>query len=323
MVTEPDLRSPEEAREFLVAVRAIARALGVSEASPEEGKMRADVNVSLREPGGPFGTKVEVKNLNSFKSVQAALAFEIHRQTVALEEGFEVVQETRGWNEGGQKTYALRTKEQASDYRYFPDPDLPVMHIPAAWQEEIRGRTPELPEAKAARYRAAAIRDADAEQIAYDVAFAQFFDTALEAYEGHPQTLANWLVSEVPGELNARERSLASSSLTPGGLARLVHLVDAGTISGKVAKDLLPDVMDGADPEALVAERGLQQITDEGAIEALVDDVMATHPDMVVSARENPKAINALLGRVMQASRGKANPETVRSLLEAKLAGAD
>lgn len=285
--------------------------------------MRADVNVSVRRPGDPFGTKVEVKNLNSFKSVQAALDFEIHRQTVALEDGFEVVQETRGWNEGGQKTYALRTKEQASDYRYFPDPDLPMMHIPAAWQEEIRARTPELPDAKAVRYRAAGLRDADAEQIAYDVAFARFFDAALERYDGDPQTLANWLVSEVPGELNARDLDLGSSALTPAGLVALVRLVDAGTISGKIAKDLLPDVVDGADPTALVAERGLEQITDEGAIEALVDAVMADLPDVVASARENPKAINALLGRVMQASRGKANPEAVRSLLEAKLGPAD
>lgn len=322
MVTEPDIRTPEEAREFLVKIRAIARSLGISDASPEEGKMRADVNVSVREPGAAFGTKVEVKNLNSFKSVQAALAFEIHRQTVLLEDGFPIVQETRGWNEGGQKTYSLRTKEQASDYRYFPDPDLPVMHITQEWQADIRRRTPELPDAKLARYAAAGIRAADAEQIAYDVSFSRFFDEAVAAFDGDPQVLANWLVSEVAGLLNAQEIGLDAARLQPGALADLVTLVDAGTISGKIGKDLLPDVMDGADPRVLVAERGLQQITDEGAIERIVDEVMASNPDVVASAREHPKAINALLGRVMQASRGKASPETVRRLLEEKVSGA-
>ena len=320
MVTEPDLRTPEQAREFLHKIRAIARALGVSDASPEEGKMRADVNVSVRAPGAPFGTKVEVKNLNSFKSVQAALEVEIRRQTAAIDEGVAVVQETRGWNEGGQKTVSLRTKEEAADYRYMPDPDLPLMRIPTEWQEEIRRRTPELPDAKAARYAAAGVRAAEAEQISYDVATARFFDAAVDAYDGEPQTIANWLVSEVAGELNAREIDLETARLTPDALAALVALVDRGTISGKIAKDLLPEVVDGQDPAELVARRGLQQIRDAGALEELVDGVLEAHPDVVASARENPKAINALLGRVMQASRGKANPEAVREILEAKLA---
>ena len=319
MVTEPDLRTPEQARDFLAKIRAIARALGISDASPEEGKMRADVNVSLRTPGAPLGTKVEVKNLNSFKSVQAALEAEVRRQTAAIEDGFDIVQETRGWNEGGQKTYLLRTKEEAADYRYFPDPDLPVMHIPSDWQEEIRGRTPELPDAKAARYLAAGVRTADAEQIAYDVGTARFFDDTMAAYAGEPQAIANWLVSEVAGELNARETRLDDVELTPQNLAALVALVDAGTISGKIAKDILPEVVDGADPRAVVERRNLRQITDAGALVTLVDGVLDAHPDVVASARENPKAINALLGRVMQASRGKANPEAVREILEEKL----
>ena len=319
MVTEPDLRTPAQAREFLLKIRAIARALGVSDASPEEGKMRADVNVSLRPPGAPFGTKVEVKNLNSFKSVQAALEAEVRRQTAAIEEGFDLVQETRGWNEGGQKTYLLRTKEAAADYRYFPDPDLPVMHIPKVWQEEIRGRTAELPDARAARYVTAGVRAADAEQVAYDVATARFFDEAVAGYEGDPQAIANWLVSEVAGELNAREAQLDDTELTPRNLAALVALVDAGTISGKIAKSILPEVMDGTRPAAVVERRNLHQITDADALATLVDGVLEAHPDVVASARENPKAINALLGRVMQASRGKASPEAVREILEEKL----
>ncbi len=325
MVTEPDLRSPDEAREFLVAVRAIARALGVSDASPEEGKMRADVNVSLREPDGAFGTKVEVKNLNSFKSVQAALAFEIKRQTVLLEDGFGVDQETRGWNEGGQKTYSLRSKEEASDYRYFPDPDLPTIPIGDDWLARIRAETPELPAAKRDRYLALGVREADADLIALDVASAHFFDGAIERSEGRdgadPQTLANWLNSEIAGHLNAEGRTIDELELDPAGLVELVALVGAGTISGKTAKELLPEVLDGADPARIVEERGLKQLDDEDAVAGLVEQVLEAHPDIVDSARENPKAINALLGRVMQASRGKANPELVRRLLDARVLG--
>lgn len=319
MVTEPDLRSPEEARDFLEAVRAIAQALGVSDAAPEEGKMRADVNVSIREPGGRLGTKVEVKNLNSFKSVAAALAFEIRRQERQLEEGRPVVQETRGWNEGGQRTYAMRGKEGASDYRYFADPDLPPVTVHAAWIEDVRRRTPELPRVKAERYEALGLRPADAELIAFDVATARFFDAALERHAGSPQTLANWLVGDVAGLLKAREARIDGVALRPEDLVGLVGLVDAGAISGKTAKDLLPEVLDGADPERLVEERGLRQITDAGAVEGLVEGVLAANPEIVGSVARNPKAVNALLGLVMKESRGKASPELVRQLLRERL----
>ena len=319
MVTEPALRTPEEARSFLNQVRAIAQALDVSDASPEEGKMRADVNVSLRRPGEPYGTKVEVKNLNSFKSVQSALEVEIRRQTAILEEGRQVTQETRGWNEGGQKTYSLRTKEEEADYRYFPDPDLPPMRFNAVRLDRIRTKTPELPEQKRERYLKLNLKVADAELIAYDATLSRFYDAAADLFPGGGQPLANWLVSEVLGHLKSARLDLASSGLTPGGLVALVRLVEEGAISGRVGKELLPEVMAGKDAEALVRERGLTQITDTSTIERLVDEVVSSHPAIASSVRDNPKAVNALLGRVMQASRGQAKPDLARTLLQRRL----
>ena len=322
MVTEPDLRSPSEARAFLQEVRAIARALGVSEASPEEGKMRADVNVSLRNPDGSFGTKVEVKNLNSFRSVEAALEFEIRRQARVLEDGFEVVQETRGWNEGGQKTVPQRSKEEAADYRYMPDPDLPEIRIAQERLDAIRAAMPELPAAKRERYLALGVKNDDAEAIAYDVATAAFFDAACAAWDGPAQTVANWLLSEIAGRLRQDGRTLEEVAIDPARLAALLSLVADGTISTTVAKELLPEVIDGADPATLVEERGLARVSDEAALGAIVDQVMAKNPDVVASAKEQPKAINALLGRVMKASGGTADPGTVRRLLEERVAEA-
>ena len=214
MVTEPDLRTPEEAREFLQKVRAIAQALGVSDANPEEGKMRADVNVSVRLAGEPFGTKVEVKNLNSFKSVQRSLEFEIRRQSRVLEDGGKIVQSTMGWDEGGQKTYLMRTKEEAADYRYFPEPDLPPMHISSDWLERLRNATPELPNSKQERYLSLGLRATDAALIAFDTELAQFFDAAIALYSDDPQTAANWLSGDVTGYLNAENTDLQAASLT-------------------------------------------------------------------------------------------------------------
>ncbi len=320
MVTEPDLRTPEEARAFLAQVQAVARALGVSDASPEQGKMRADVNVSLRNPDGSLGTKVEVKNLNSFKSVAAAIAFEVRRQGALLEDGREVAQETRGWNEGGQRTYLLRSKEESADYRYMPDPDLPPLTLEPAWLDDLRARMPELPAARRERYLALGLKPADAEALALDLEAAAFFDAATEAYAGSAQTVANWLTGDIAGLLNAGGRSLAEAPLRPEGLAAMLRLLDDGTISGKIAKEILPEVLEGEGPEALVARKGLTQITDEGALAELVERVMQANPAVVASARENPKAINALLGKVMQESRGTARPDAVRRLLQDRLA---
>ncbi len=315
LVTEPEIQSPEEAREFLVRLQAIARALGVSDASPEEGKMRADVNVSLRRPGEPFGTKVEIKNLNSFKSVQRALEYEIRRQEKILRAGGRVEQATLAFDEVSGKTFAMRTKETESDYRYFPEPDLPPFRIGKEWLSALKDRLPELPAERAKRYQRAGVRPYDAEILAYDLELAPFFDEALKT-GADPQKLANWLNADVKGYLAQNEVSIADTGLTPTNLARLVRLVEAGTITGRVAKEILPEVMKGADPEALVEERGLKAVTDEGAIRALVEKVVAENPKVVEQIRAGKtKAINALLGQVMKATRGTAPPDLVRRLL--------
>ncbi|HZW99204.1 MAG TPA: Asp-tRNA(Asn)/Glu-tRNA(Gln) amidotransferase subunit GatB [Trueperaceae bacterium] len=318
LVTEPDIASPEEAREFLEEVQAIARASGVSDAAPEEGKLRADVNVSVRGERGELGTKVEVKNLNSFRSVQTAISFEAKRQRQVLEEGKPVRQETRGFNEGGQRTYTLRVKEGTEDYRYLPDPDIPAVSL-SDRRARIAASMPELPAARASRYRELGLRDEGARIIAYDVDMAALFDEALSHAPEHAQALANWLTAEVVGLLAADGRSLSGTRIPAGGLAKLVEMVEDGRLSGRAAKELLPEVITGSDPQELVSARGLEQVSDESALLAVVDDVLAANPQLVERVKVNPKALNALLGEVMRATRGTAKADVVRSLLERRL----
>ena len=319
LVTEPDLRSPGGAREFLLSLRAIARALGVSDANPEEGKMRCDVNVSLHREGEPYGTKVEVKNLNSFKSVARALEFEIARQERVLVGGGRVAQDTMGWDEGGQKTFVMRTKEEESDYRYFPEPDLPPLNITPEWIARLRAQMPELPLQKRARYVAAGLREQDARSVADSVAQSGFLDEAMRA-GADAQQLANWLTGDVAGLLAARGENLAQSRLTPAHLASLVKLIDAGTISGRAAKDLLPEVLDGADPHELVQRRGLSVEVDRADVFAAVARVLEANPAVVAQVRAgNAKAVNALFGPIMRELGGAARPEAVRAALNAAL----
>ena len=319
MVTEADLTTPEQAREFLNQIRAIAQSLGVSEANPEEGKMRCDVNISLHKEGEPWGTKVEVKNLNSFRSVQKSLEYEIARQTRVLSGGGTITQDTMGWDEGGQKTFVMRTKEGEADYRYFPEPDLPPLNITPEMIAAVRARMPELPAQKLERYLTAGIRVADAELLSADAVQSRFLDEALKS-GADAQKLTNWLLTDVSGALSAREQSLKDSTLRPAHLAALVKLIDAGTISGKMAKDLLPDVMAGRNPETLVQERGLVMVSDTGAIEAAIDAAMQADPATVQKVQAgNAKAMNALFGPVMKALGGQARPEVVRQLLQQKL----
>jgi len=316
MVTEPDIRSPEQARLFLSHIRSIAQALGISDANPEEGKMRADVNVSVRRPGEALGTKVEIKNLNSFKSVARALEFEIRRQTELLRQGRRVEQATLGWDEAAGKTYVMRVKEGESDYRYFPEPDLPPLRIDQAWLERIKAAMPELPAQKYARYLASGIRPYDAEILAYNASLSRFFDQALERYEGNPQSLANWLNADIAGYLNERGLEIHDTRLTPQNLAKLAGLQERGDITSRVAKDLLAEVMEGADPEKLVDERGLKAVVDAEAIRALVEKVVAANPQVVEQIKGGKaQAINALLGQVMRQSKGTAQPDLVRQLL--------
>ncbi|MDW8016512.1 MAG: Asp-tRNA(Asn)/Glu-tRNA(Gln) amidotransferase subunit GatB [Thermus sp.] len=316
LVTEPDLHTPEEARLFLQRIQALVQTLGISEASPEEGKLRADVNVSLRRPGEGLGTKVEIKNLNSFKSVQRALEYEIRRQTEILRRGERVKQATLGFEEGSGKTYPMRTKEEEADYRYFPEPDLPPVPLPRAWLEEIRASLPELPWEKEARYQGLGIKPQDAEVLAYTPALARFLDQALALGEASPQALANWLLADVAGLLRERGLALEETRLTPKALARLVALFERGEITSRVAKTLLPELLEGQDPEALVRERGLRVVADEGALRRVVAEVLAAMPEAAESVRQGKlKALEALLGQVMRRTRGQAKPEVVRRLL--------
>ncbi|WP_414657543.1 Asp-tRNA(Asn)/Glu-tRNA(Gln) amidotransferase subunit GatB [Deinococcus sp. VB343] len=319
MVTEADITGAEQARAFLESVQAIAQALGVSDATPEEGKMRCDVNISIHKEGQPWGTKVEVKNLNSFRSVARAIEYETARQTRVLDGGGKITQDTLGWDEGGQKTFLMRTKEGEADYRYFPEPDLPPLDITPEWIAKVKARMPELPAQKLERYRAAGVRESDAQTLSLSVPLSRFYD---EALQGGPdaQKLANWLLTDVAGALAAQEIGIGESQLQPAHLATLVRLIDAGTISGKIAKDLLPDVMGGQDPAALVQERGLSVVTDTTAIDAAIDAAMAADPATVEKVRAgNAKAMNALFGPVMKAMGGKAEPGVVRERLSAKL----
>ncbi|MCS6868808.1 Asp-tRNA(Asn)/Glu-tRNA(Gln) amidotransferase subunit GatB [Thermus sp.] len=316
LVTEPDLHTPEEARLFLQRIQALVQTLGISEASPEEGKLRADVNVSLRRPGEGLGTKVEIKNLNSFKSVQRALEYEIRRQTEILRRGERVKQATLGFEEGSGKTYPMRTKEEEADYRYFPEPDLPPVPLPRAWLEEIRASLPELPWEKEARYQGLGIKPQDAEVLAYTPALARFLDQALALGEASPQALANWLLADVAGLLRERGLALEETRLTPKALARLVALFERGEVTSRVAKTLLPELLEGQDPEALVRERGLRVVADEGALRRVVAEVLAAMPEAAESVRQGKlKALEALLGQVMRRTRGQAKPEVVRRLL--------
>ncbi len=330
LVTAPDLRSGEDARAFLEEVRALARALDVSDATPEEGRMRADVNVSLRRPDEALGTKVEVKNLNSFRSVQAAIESEATRQERLLQAGRQVTQETRGWNEGGQKSYVMRTKEEAADYRYLDDPDLPPIRLAAAWLDAVRAATPETPAALRRRYAAVGLKPEDADRLATDVDLSRAFDALIAAADRAagaaapaPQTLANWLLVEVVGWAHAAGSAVTALKLTEPDAARrlsaLVVLVDGGEITGPTAKALLAEVLAGADPRALVEARGLRQVSDADELAGWVDAALAAHPEVAAGAREQPKAVNFLMGKVMQASHGQARPDAVRALLLERL----
>ncbi|APD08913.1 MULTISPECIES: Asp-tRNA(Asn)/Glu-tRNA(Gln) amidotransferase subunit GatB [Thermus] len=320
LVTEPDLTTPEEARLFLQRIQALVQTLGISEASPEEGKLRADVNVSVRRAGEPLGTKVEIKNLNSFKSVQRALEYEIRRQTEILRRGEKVKQATLGFEEGSGKTYPMRTKEEEADYRYFPEPDIPPIPIPRPWVEEIRANLPELPWEKEARYRSLGIKEKDAEVLAYTPSLARFLDRALALGEASPQALANWLLADVAGLLNEQGLTLEETRLTPEGLSRLVALFERGEITSRVAKALLPEVLEGQDPEALVRERGLRVVADEAALKGVVAEVIAAMPEAAESVRQGKlKALDALVGQVMRRTKGQARPDLVRRLLQEAL----
>ncbi|HXW52346.1 MAG TPA: Asp-tRNA(Asn)/Glu-tRNA(Gln) amidotransferase subunit GatB [Candidatus Acidoferrales bacterium] len=322
IVTEPDISSPDEAEAYLVQLKAVLSALGVSDVKMHEGSLRCDANVSVRPAGSTtLGTKAEVKNMNSFRSVVLALEFEIERQIAALQAGERIVQETRNWDETRKLTYSTRSKEQAHDYRYFPDPDLVPLSLDKASIERWRDELPELPLAKRERFIADyGLSEYDATILTADIPTAGFFE-AVVAASGEPKAAANWLLNDVPRALEKNDLSLEQMRMRPAQLAELIKLVKTGAVSGKAAKEVCElMVVEGKDPQALIADRGLAQVSDEGEIAKLVDEALAANPDSVASYRAGKaKALEFIVGQVMKASRGKANVEIVRAALQQRL----
>ena len=317
MVSKPEIRTPAEARAYLQKLRAILRTLGVSDADMEKGQLRCDVNVSLRPVGeARLGTKVEVKNLNSFRSVQRALEYEIMRQSDMLERGEPILQETRGWLEDRGVTVTQRSKEEAHDYRYFPEPDLPPVFVERAWLDRLRQRLPELPDARRARYMESfGLGAYDADGLSTDLWAARLFEQAATA-GADPKKAANWIQNDV-----ARLRGDSEPSLSPGHLAELIRLVDDGLIGISAARQLLPTMCEtGKTPRALVDELGLAQVSDSSALEAAVRAAIDANPSAVADYRSGKAtAINFLKGQVMKTTRGKANPATAEQLLKSLL----
>ena len=321
VVTQPDLRSPQEARTFLGGLRVLLQAIEVSTGRMEEGSLRVDANVSLRLPGGPLGTRTEVKNMNSLRSVERALVHEVARQRQVLEAGGAVVQETRHWDEDRGVTFASRSKEEAQDYRYFPEPDLVPVVVTPAVVEESRRTLPELPEARRRRYVATfGLPEHDAELLTSSASMAAFFEETVKRFP-HPRTVSNWLVGDVAAYLNAHGKELEDLPVTPERLAGLLRLVEQGTISGRTAKELLPEMLaSGADPETLVQAKGVLQISDTEALRAVVDEVIREHPGPVADVRMGKgQALTFLVGQVMKKTRGRANPELVNRLLRERV----
>lgn len=323
LVTEPDLRTPEEARLFMEKLRRVFLTLGISDCSMEKGSMRCDGNVSLRRRGETkLGTKTELKNLNSFKSLHDGLEYEICRQAEVLEEGGVIYQETRHWEPSRKRTVVMRVKETADDYRLFPDPDLAPFDLTDDFIDGCRAEIPELPDAKRDRYVAAGVKRADAEQIAGDPETAAFFEAAIEGLDAKAtQTVANLVVNELVAYLKAAGTSLADSGLAPAQLASLAKLLAADAISSNQAHEVFGAMAEtGDDPEKIVDARGMRQVSDTGALGPIVDTVLARCTDQVEQFRGgNRKVVGFLVGQCMKESRGKGNPKLFNQLLTSKL----
>lgn len=318
IVSEPDMRSPEEARAYLEQMKAILEYTEVSDCKMEEGSLRCDANISIRPQGSTrLGTKTEIKNMNSFRALQRALEYEIERQIQVVEEGGSIIQETRSWDEAKGITVSMRTKEEAHDYRYFPEPDLVPLMIDESWVERLRKSLPELPQARKERFmKQFGLTAYDAAVLTSSKALAGFFDEVMQHY-GDAKTAANWVTGELLRLLNAKNISIQESPVKPRNLVELLTLMDKGTISGKIAKQVFEEMFtSGQGAEEIVKSKGLLQISDEDAIRAIVQQVLAANPQSVedyVGGKE--KALGFLVGQVMKETRGKANPGLVNKLL--------
>jgi aspartyl-tRNA(Asn)/glutamyl-tRNA(Gln) amidotransferase subunit B len=319
IVSKPDLRSAEEAKAYVAKLRSILRYLGTCDGDMEKGNLRADVNVSVRRPGTPLGTRCEIKNVNSIKFIGQAIEHEARRQIDILEDGGTIEQETRLFDPGKGETRSMRSKEEAHDYRYFPDPDLLPLELSADFVSELAAQLPELPDAKKARFmREHALSAYDANVLVSERETAAFFEDVARGRDA--KAAANWVINELAGRLNKEGKDISASPVSAEQLGAIIDLIAAETISGKIAKDLFEIVWTkGGDPAALVKDLDMAQVTDLSAIETLVDDVIGSNPDKVAQARSNPKLIGWFVGQVMKSSGGKANPQAVNDLLKRKL----
>jgi aspartyl-tRNA(Asn)/glutamyl-tRNA(Gln) amidotransferase subunit B len=322
IVSEPDMRTPAQAKAYLTELKMIMEYLDISDCNMEEGSLRCDANVSLRPVGQEeFGIKAELKNMNSFSAVEKGLEYEVKRQQELLDEGKKVVQETRTWDESLNKTISMRGKEEAHDYRYFPEPDLVPLEIDAAWKEEMRKEIPELPRKKYKRFISElGLPEYDAGVLTGDKDLAVFFEEVLSDYDD-PKNLSNWMMGEFLRLLNENGQAPFESGVSPINLAKMLKMIDQDIISGKIAKKVFEKMYNsGSDPETIVEEEGLKQISDQNELENIVDSIIEANPDAVEDV-ENGKerAIGFLVGQVMKETRGKANPGLVNQMLRDKL----
>ena len=319
IVSKPDIRSSEQAKAFVTKLRSILRYLGTCDGDMEKGNLRADVNVSVRRPGEDLGTRCEIKNVNSIRFIGQAIEYEARRQIEILEEGGSIRQETRLFDPGKGETRSMRSKEEAHDYRYFPDPDLLPLEFDDAYVEALKKNLPELPDEKKERFVTEyGLTTYDAGVLIAEREAAEYFETVAKGRD--PKLAANWVINELAGRLNKEGKDIAASPVSAAQLGAILDLIGDKTISGKIAKDLFEIVWsEGGDPRAIVEARGMKQVTDLSAIETAIDDIVAAHPDKVADARTNPKAIGWFVGQVMKSSGGKANPQAVNELLKTKL----
>jgi aspartyl-tRNA(Asn)/glutamyl-tRNA(Gln) amidotransferase subunit B len=319
IVSEPDMRSAEEAAAYLKKLRSILRYLGTCDGNMDEGSMRADVNVSVRKPGAPFGTRCEIKNVNSVRFVQQAVEYEARRQIDVLEEGGKIQQQTRLFDSGRGETRAMRSKEEAHDYRYFPDPDLLPLELEQGWVDNIQKGLPELPDEKKARFmKDYGLNAYDAGVLVAEQSSAEFFETVAKGRDG--KIAANWVMGELFAILNKTNATIETSPVSAEALGGMIDLLTDGTISGRIAKDVFAEMVEtGKAAKAIVEEKGLKQITDTGPIEAAADKIIADNPKQVEQYRTKPNTIGWFVGQVMKATGGKANPGMVNEILKKKL----
>ncbi len=330
IVSRPDIRGPEEAAAYIVKLRQIMRYLGTCDGNMQNGNLRADVNVSICKPGAyekyqetqdfsHLGTRCEIKNMNSMRFIQQAIEVEARRQIAIVEGGGEVEQETRLYDPDKGETRSMRSKEEAHDYRYFPDPDLLPLEIEQAWVDDIAAKLPELPDDKKSRFiNDFGLTDYDASVLTAEVEAAAYFEEVAKGRNG--KVSANWVINELFGRLKKEDHDITASPVSPAQLGGIIDLISSDAISGKIAKDLFEIVYtEGGDPAQIVEERGMKQVTDTGAIETALDEIIAANPAQVEKAKVNPKLAGWFVGQVMKATGGKANPKAVNQLVSAKL----